>query len=99
MYLIGIHLTALSQTPGVSEEKHKLAVQIDQGINNIQGWLAKVRQDAKQLLSFTDQQLVSQNAMSMLDDMVSNALYAFIGRPDPSTGQIQSGVVQVHYTI
>jgi len=31
--------------------------------------------------------------------MVTNALYAFIGRPDPSTGQIQEGVVQVHYNI
>jgi eukaryotic-like serine/threonine-protein kinase len=99
LYLIGIHLTALTQAPGVSEEKHKLAAQINQGIKNIQAWLGQVHQDAKQLVGWTDQQLATQNALSVLDDLVANALYAFIGRPDPSTGQIQEGVVQVHYNI
>ncbi len=34
-----------------------------------------------------------------IDDMATNALYAFIGRPDPSTGQVLGGMIQVHYTI
>jgi serine/threonine protein kinase len=99
LYLIGIHLTALTQAPGVSSETHQLAVQIDQGINNIHAWLEQVHQDAKQLVRLTDQQLLTQNTLPVLDDIVTNALDAFIGRPDPSTGQIQEGVVQVHYNI
>jgi len=96
---IGTHLNALTQAPGVTPEKRLLAAQIDQDINNMQNWLAQVHKDAKQLINTPLGQYNSPASRSILDDMATNALYAFIGRPDPSTGQVLGGMIQVHYTI
>ena len=96
---IGTHLNALTQAPGVTPEKRMLAAQIDQDINNMQGWLEQVHKDAKQLIHTPLGQYHSPASRSLLDDMETNALYAFIGRPDPSTGQVLGGMIQVHYTI
>jgi eukaryotic-like serine/threonine-protein kinase len=96
---IGTHLNALTQARGVTQEKRALAAQIDRDINNMQNWLEQVHTDAKQLLSTPLGQYNSPTSRSLLDDMASNALYAFIGRPDPSTGQVLGGMIQVHYTI
>jgi serine/threonine protein kinase len=96
---IGTHLNALTQAPGVTPEKRLLAAQIDQYINNMQNWLEQVHKDAKQLIHTPLGQYNSPASRSLLDDMATNALYAFIGRPDPSTGQVLGGMIQVHYTI
>lgn len=96
---IGTHLNALTQAPGVTPEKRMLAAQIDQDINNMQGWLEQVHKDAKQLINMPIGQYNSPTARSMLDDMEANALYAFIGRLDPSSGQVSGGMIQVNYTI
>ena len=96
---IGTHLNALTQAPGVTQEKRMLAAQIDQDINNMQNWLEQVHKDAKLLINTPLGQYNSPNSRSILDDMEVNALYAFIGRPDPSTGQVQGGMIQVHYNI
>lgn len=96
---IGTHLNALTQAPGVTPEKRMLAAQIDQDINNMQNWLEQVHKDAKQLIYTPLGQYNSPASRSILDDMAANALYAFIGRPDPSTGQVLGGMIQVRYTI
>jgi len=96
---IGTHLNALTQAQGVTPEKRTLAAQIDQDINNMQGWLGQVHTDAKRLMNTPLGQYNSPTSRSILDDMEANALYAFIGRPDPSTGQVLGGMIQVHYAI
>lgn len=96
---IGTHLNALTQAPGVTPEKRRLAAQIDQDVNNMQGWLEQVHKDAKQLINMPPSQYNSPAARSILDDMEANSLYAFIGRLDPSNGQVLGGMIQVHYTI
>jgi hypothetical protein len=35
----------------------------------------------------------------MLDNMLSNATYAYIGQLDPKTDQLVPGVLQAHYAI
>ncbi|HXL38345.1 MAG TPA: protein kinase [Ktedonobacteraceae bacterium] len=96
---IGTHLNALTQAPDVTTEKRMLAAQIDQDINNMQGWLEQVHKDAKQLINTPLKLYNSPASRSLLDDMEANALYAFIGRPDPSTGKVLGGMIQVHYNI
>jgi hypothetical protein len=96
---IGTHLNALTQSPGVTQEKRLLAAQIDQSINNMQNWLEQVHQDAKQLINTPTAQYNSPASQSILDDMAANALYAFIGRLDPSISQVQGGMIQIHYSI
>ena len=99
LYLIGIHLGALVQAPGLRSENHALAAAIDQEINNVLSWLQQVRVDAKQLMGMTDAQLLSQRALSTLDDMETTARYAFIGQVNPDTNRLQGAVVQIHYNI
>jgi len=35
----------------------------------------------------------------LLDDMVTQATYAYIGKMDPVTSKVQGGVLQAHYDI
>ncbi len=99
LYVIGTHLSALTQASGIDKGNQVLAAQIDQESNNVQRWLQLVRGDAKQLLTMTSAQLTSLAALSVLDDMETAARYAFIGQIDPNTNQVQGGVVQIHYNI
>ena len=79
---------------------HQLAIRSDRALlYNVLPWLQKVRQDAKQLIPMTDAQLLRPPSLSLLDDMVTNADYAFNGRLDPTTDEVQPGVVQIHYSI
>jgi eukaryotic-like serine/threonine-protein kinase len=99
LYIIGIHLGALVQAPGISQENHLLAARIDQDSNNVQALLQKVRTYAKQLVTMTDAQLLSNSTLSLLDSMETAARYAYIGQIDPNTDTVQGGVVEIHYTI
>ena len=36
---------------------------------------------------------------ALLDDMVTNATYAYIGQLDPVTNQVKGGILQAHYAI
>lgn len=97
LHLISAHLNAIAQAPGTTPDKRKLAAQINTGMKNVGNWLAKVRLDAKKLFSMTDPQLHSQEALSVLNDMVAQAFYAYVGRLDPTTNQVQAGAVQINY--
>ncbi len=99
LYTIDFHLNAMIQSPGFTSEQRKLAIQIDTAIKNITVWLGNVHQDAVQLIRMSPGQLTQPSALSLLDDMTTQALNAFVGRIDPSSGQIQEGVLQAHFNI
>lgn len=99
LYLVGIHLSALVQAPGISQEKHTLAAQIDQDSKDVQARLQQVRRDAKQLVSMTPTQLLSQSTLAILDDMETAARSAYTGQIDPNTNTAQGGTIQIHYDI
>lgn len=99
-HLISDQLTCLISTPSIKEEMRMLAIQSRQALSeNVQPRLTRVRQDAKQLVQMTDAQLLQPSALLLLDDMVATANYAFVGRLDPSTNEVQPGVVQIFYNI
>lgn len=99
--LISAHLSAIAHDPGVPAEKRQLAITTITSINTVRGHLEVVRQDAKQLLSMKDTQLLSpsSNALKLLNDMMAWAFYAYAGQPDPSIADLQSGAVQIQYDI
>ena len=99
LYHIGLHLQGLITSPGATAQQKQLAVQIDTALSKIQALLEKMRQDAKQLVFMTDEQLLQPKAFTLLDDMVKQAQDAFVGQFDPTTGEIQNGITQVHYAI
>jgi eukaryotic-like serine/threonine-protein kinase len=99
-HLIDGRLTSLLAAPGITPEMRGLAVQSRQAlVENVQPLLMRVRLDAKQLVNMNDAQLLQPSALSLLDEMVALANYAFVGRLDPSTNEVQPGVVQLFYNI
>jgi len=54
---------------------------------------------ANQLVYMPDAQLLQLSALALLDNMVARANLAFVGRLDPSTDEVQLGVVQIFYNI
>ena len=99
VFHIGRHLEEITQSPKVTKDQIALAVAINQAMNNVQFWLQQVHKDALQLVNLSNAQLLQQATRSILDDMTTQASFAFTGQIDPSTGQVKSGVVQVHYNI
>jgi hypothetical protein len=83
-------------SPGATPFQHALALQINQAINNVRGWLAQVHQDAVQLLHMSDQQLVSVAWLETLGDLEAHARYASTGWTDPSSGQVQQGAEWIY---
>ncbi len=99
LYLVGTYMRALVQAPGISQEKHTLAAQIDQESKDVQARLQQVRRDAKQLVMMTPTQLLSQSTLALLDDMETAASSAYTGQIDPNTNTAQGGIVQIHDNI
>jgi hypothetical protein len=99
LYHIALHLQGMAESPGATSAQKGLAIQIDTAISKVQALLEQVRQDAKKLVMMTDAQLLQPATLSLLDDMVKHAQDAFIGQFDPTTGEIQDGVTQIHYAI
>jgi hypothetical protein len=58
-----------------------------------------MRDDAKQLANMPDAQLLSQNSLSILNDLENYATYASNGKYDPNTNQTTGGVVRIHDNI
>src|SRR5207249_9251298 len=99
-YTIDFHLNALIQSSGSTPDQRRLAIKIDAAVKNVAGWLARVRTNAQQLVLMSDQQLAQPTTRDeLLDTMANDALSAFAGRIDPNTGNVQEGVIQLHYDI
>lgn len=86
-----LHLNGLVSSPGADPALQGHIAQVITAMNTVNMWLEHVRQDAKQLLAMTDQQL-QQQALAILNDMVMTANFALNGKTDPVTGTTQEGV-------
>src|SRR5712692_420581 len=97
LHLVSGHLNAIAQASNITPAKRQLTARINAALNDVRTWLEEVRQDAKKLILLNDSQLLSQEALTLLDDMVTQGFYAYVGRLDPTTNEVQSGVVQINY--
>ncbi|HLZ81625.1 MAG TPA: protein kinase [Ktedonobacteraceae bacterium] len=96
---IGTHLREMTGSPGVSPEQRTLAIRITQAINNVQDWLKAVHTDAVKLEKMDNSQLSQPDALSILNDLFTQANRAFVGQFDPNTSTVIEGVVQIHNNI
>lgn len=96
---VPLHLTAVIGAPDSTPEQRKLATQIIQALNNATLWIGQVHQDAHTLANMTDAQLQQPATLALLDDMVTNATYAYLGQLDLTTNTVKPGILQVHYDI
>jgi serine/threonine protein kinase len=99
LYTISRHLASIENAPGASTSQRTLAAQALLILKSVTGWLENVRQDAKQLMALTDAQLLLPSSLLILDEMTTQAFYAYVGHPDPSTIEVQGGVTQIHYNL
>jgi eukaryotic-like serine/threonine-protein kinase len=96
---IGIHLSEITQSPGVSPAQQQLASEINADINNVQIWLSAVHNDATELIQKPADQIIQPQTLPIFDDMFAQANNAFTGQTDPHTGQAEAGVAQIYYSI
>ena len=96
---IGTHLRELSTSPGVTPDQRTLAIRITQAIDNVQGRLEAVHTDAVQLEKMDNSQMSQSAALSILNDLFTQANHAFLGQFDPNTNTVKEGVVQIHNNI
>ena len=96
---MALHLNGVVNAPDATPEMRQVATQIIHALNNATVWLKLVRMDAQQLFNMNDAQLAQPPALALLDDLVTQATYAYIGRLDPNTNTVQSAILQVHYSV
>jgi hypothetical protein len=96
VYLIQTHLNGAILAPEATTDQHHLAVQINGAIDAARQALTTVYQDAKQLLALPVAQLLQPSALTLLDDLATQAQYAYTGQPDPSTGVAQGGSLWIY---
>jgi len=96
---MALHLNGVVNAPDATPEMRQVATQIIHALNNATVWLKQVRKDAQQLFNMNDAQLAQPPALALLDDLVTQATYAYIGRLDPNTNTVQPAILQVHYAV
>jgi eukaryotic-like serine/threonine-protein kinase len=96
---IGNHLREVTNSPGVTPAQRALAIRITQAINNVQHWLEAVHADAVKLVQMNNSQTSQPGALSILNDLFTQANHAFVGQFDPNTSTVKEGTVQIHYNI
>lgn len=90
------HLNGLINAPGSTQATRQVAAQIIDALSNVQQWLQKLRNDARQLVSMTNAQLLQPAALALLNDMVQQANNAYSGQIDPVSGAVHQGVSWIH---
>ncbi|HLG77690.1 MAG TPA: hypothetical protein VKX46_14830 [Ktedonobacteraceae bacterium] len=93
---VDVHLQGLIDAPGHTQAQQQLAARIDQALKLDTSLFQKVRQDAVKLVRMNAAQLKSNEASSLLNDMVTKATSAYTGQFDPTTGGNIDGIVWIH---
>jgi hypothetical protein len=96
---LALHLSELVKSPDGSQDLRQQAQSILIAVGNAKMWLTQVRTDAKALFNMSPEQLTQPAAQSLLEDMVAQATYAYIGQLDPTTNTTIPGILQAHYAI
>lgn len=96
---VPLHLNGVVQAPDATPQMRALATRIIQALDNAKKWLVQARELAKQLVNMDAVQLSQPSTLTMLDNLLSDTTYAYIGQLNPNTDQVEPGVLQVHYAI
>ncbi|HEY0754567.1 MAG TPA: protein kinase [Ktedonobacteraceae bacterium] len=96
---LALHLNGVVQAPDATPEMRALSTQMIEALNNARSWLQQVRTYAKQLVAMNSAQLSQASTLTMLDNMLQYATYAYVGQLDPKTDRIILSVLQVHYDV
>jgi len=96
---IPIHLNGMINAPDVTPEMVKIATQILGDLKNATTWLNEARAYARQLAQMNSTQLSQPQTLTMVDNLLTDVTYAYVGKLDPATNQVVPGVLQAHDNI
>jgi len=96
---VPLHLNGVVRAPDATPQMRALATEIIQALNNAGRWLVQARMLAQQLVKMNAVQLSQPTTLIMLDNLLTDTTYAYIGQLNPNTDQVVPGVLQVHYDI
>ena len=96
VYLIQSHLNGAILSPQATPDQHQIAVQINSEIDSVRKALTQIYQDTRQLVRMTGAQLLQPSTLTVLDDIATQAQYAYTGQPNPSSGTSQSGALWIY---
>jgi eukaryotic-like serine/threonine-protein kinase len=96
---VPLHLNGVVQAPDATPQMRALATEIIKALSNATKWLKETRVLAQQLVNMDANQLAQPTTLTMLDNLLTDTTYAYIGQLDPNTNQVVPGVLQVHYDI
>lgn len=96
VYLMSEHMAGAIQSPQTTSDQHTLAVRINTGLDGVKRLFEQVRQDAKRLLLMNNAQVLQPSTLVLLNDLVTQAQYAYTGQIDPSTGHADGGALWIY---
>ncbi len=96
---VQLHVGQVDKATDVTPEMHQRAERIVAAVTNTKQWLLKVHSDDVQIFQLNADQLRQPGTGELLDDLVTQATYAYIGQLTPTTNTVQPGVIQAHYDI
>jgi hypothetical protein len=97
-----LHAGQVVRAPDISPDMRSQASRILIALQNAGARLSEVHKDAVALFNMSNNdpaQLQQPQAGQLLDEMVTQATYAYIGQLDPVTNQVHPGLIQAHYEI
>ena len=96
---VQLHLDGVVKAPDATPQLRKLASQIIDALHNAVKWLKQARMYAQQLVKMDRNQLSQPAALTMINNLLTNVTYAYIGQLDPETNKVIAGIIQVHYDV
>jgi serine/threonine protein kinase len=98
---IQLHVGQVAKATDIPPEMRQLTARILDNIGRAKGWLQNVRKDVLQLIKIMNDpaQIRQASTGDLLNDMTTQALFAYIGELDPNTNQVKGGVLQAHYAM
>jgi len=98
---IVLHVGQVTKATDVTPEMRQTSGHIIDNINRAKIWLQNMRNDTLKLHAMVNNPNLMQQASTglLLDDLVNQSTYAYIGQLDSVTSQIKGGVLQAHYDI
>jgi eukaryotic-like serine/threonine-protein kinase len=98
---IVLHVGQVTKATDITPEMRQTAASIIDNTNRAKVWLQNMRNDTLKLHAMINNpdQMKQASTGLLLDDMVNQSTYAYIGQLDPVTNQVKGGVLQAHYDI
>jgi hypothetical protein len=96
---VPLHLNGVIKAPDATPQLRKIATNIIDALTNAAKWLKESRMLARQLALMNNNQLAQPGTLPMIDNLLTDVTYAYIGQLNPKTNTVVPGILEVHYDV